>query len=297
MSLKRLFKRNTHNFFFRALGDFGIAMIRFYENRNHDIYSNGELTLIRKLTKLSPSLVIDGGANTGNYSLMVNRFCGDAKILSFEPVEQTFNILKENTKDSERIKPVRKGLFSSDATKKINIFPLNTHSSIYDIKGLPYDRTASVSINMTTGDSVMKEYGINYIDLLKLDLEGAEYEALKGFSKAFENKQIRMIQFEYGYINITTRKLLLYFYEFFEQYGYIIGKVFPKTVEFRPYKFKYEDFTGPNFVAVHKDDLVLRNLIEKNCKGTGIKTGQIRLATVKPINHPLLSAVKTRACS
>ncbi|MDZ7738946.1 MAG: FkbM family methyltransferase [Bacteroidales bacterium] len=263
MSIKRIFKKNTHNRFFRALGDFGIAMNRFYENRNHDIYSNGELTVIRKLAGLKPSLVIDGGANTGKYSLMVSSICHDAEIYSFEPVEETFRMLKENTKDTVGIKPVMKGLFSSDTKKEINIFPSHTHSSIYDIKGLPYDRKASVSIIMTTGDGFMKEHGIDYIDLLKLDLEGAEYEAVKGFSKAFKKKQIRMVQFEYGYINISTRKLLLDFYEFFEQYGYIIGKIFPKTVEFRPYKFKYEDFIGPNFVAVHKDDLVLRNLIEK----------------------------------
>ncbi len=263
MSIKRIFKKNTHNRFFRALGDFGIAMNRFYENRNHDIYSNGELTLLRKLTKLSPTLVIDGGANIGKYSLMVNSICPDAIIYAFEPVEETFKMLKENTKDTVPIKPVMKGLFSSDTKKEINIFPSHTHSSIYDIKGLPYNRKASVSIDMATGDGFMKENNIDYIDLLKLDLEGAEYEALKGFSRAFEKKQIRMVQFEYGYINITTRKLLLDFYEFFEQYGYIIGKVFPKTVKFRHYKFKYEDFIGPNFVAIQKDDLILKNLIEK----------------------------------
>lgn len=263
MSIKRIFKRNTHNMFFRALGDFGIVMNRFYENRNHDIYSNGELTVIRKLAGLSPSLVIDGGANTGKYSLLVSSICPDAKIYSFEPVEDTFNILKENTRDTEGIKPVMKGLFSSETKKDINIFPSNTHSSVYDIKGLPYDKKASASISMTTGDSFMKESGIDYIDLLKLDLEGAEYEAVKGFSKAFENKQIRMVQFEYGYINITTRKLLLDFYQFFETYGYIVGKIFPKTVEFRPYKFKYEDFTGPNFVAIHSDDPGLKTLLEK----------------------------------
>lgn len=263
MSIKRLFKRNTHNWFLRVLGDFGIAMNRFYENRNHDIYSNGELTLIRKLSGLSPSLVIDGGANTGKYSLIISSICRGTEIYAFEPVKETFRMLEENTRDIEGIKPVMKGLFSSETEKKINIFPSHTHSSVYDIKGLPYDKKASVTINMITGDGFMKENGIDYVDLLKLDLEGAEYEALKGFSQAFEKKQIRMVQFEYGYINITTRKLLLDFYEFFEQYGYITGKIFPKTVEFRPYKFKYEDFTGPNFVAVHKDDLVLKTLLER----------------------------------
>ena len=48
LRLKRLFKRNSHNNLLKALAGFGRAINRLYENRNHDIYSNGELTLLKK---------------------------------------------------------------------------------------------------------------------------------------------------------------------------------------------------------------------------------------------------------
>jgi hypothetical protein len=66
-----------------------------------------------------------------------------------------------------------------------------------------------------------------------------------------------------GYINISTKKLLIDFYSFFEANGYVLGKIFPKTVEFRKYEFKYEDFIGPNFIAVKKAETNLINSLSK----------------------------------
>jgi hypothetical protein len=70
-----------------------------------------------------------------------------------------------------------------------------------------------------------------------------------------------MVQFEYGYINIATRILLIDYYEFFTKHGYIVGKLYPNKVEFRDYAFKHEDFIGPNFIAVRKTDIELIELL------------------------------------
>ena len=80
-----------------------------------------------------------------------------------------------------------------------------------------------------------------------------------GFEEHIDKAAIKMIQFEYGYINISTKVLLFDFYNFFESKGYMLGKIFPKTVDFRKYEFKYEDFLGPNFIAVKKTE---KNLIQ-----------------------------------
>lgn len=111
MKVKRIFKRNTHNIFFKVLAGFGRALNRLYENRNHDIYSNGELVILRKISKLNPSVIIDGGANIGSYSLLANEINPDTRIYSFEPVKSTFEKLKENTKHINNIVPIEKGVF------------------------------------------------------------------------------------------------------------------------------------------------------------------------------------------
>jgi len=100
----------------------------------------------------------------------------------------------------------------------------------------------------------MKENKIEKVDFVKLDLEGAEYDAILGFKDFLKERKIRAFQFEYGLINISTKKLLLDFYSLLNEHGYILGKIYPKVVEFREYSYMHEDFLGPNFIAVHKDD-------------------------------------------
>ena len=109
-TLKRIFKQNSHNSFFKALAGFGRSLNRLYENRNHDIHSNGEITVLKKMARLNPSVIIDGGANVGDYSIVANQIIPSCKIYSFEPVEATFQQLKENIKDIQNIIPVKKGL-------------------------------------------------------------------------------------------------------------------------------------------------------------------------------------------
>jgi len=260
---KRIYKRNSHNNFFKGLAGFGRALNRLYENRNHDVYSNGELTVIKKLSKFEPSIIFDGGANIGNYSLLINKFHPNAKIYSFEPVKATFQKLKENTKSRSNIIPVMNGLFKENCSQEINIFNSDTHSSLFDIQGLSYEANQKQRIELIRGDDFMRDNRIDSIDFLKLDIEGAEYAALEGFEDNIKNGKIKAIQFEYGYINITTKKLLIDYYNFFEAHNYIVGKIFPKIVEFRKYEFIHEDFIGPNFIAVKKSETELINSLKK----------------------------------
>ena len=262
-TIKRIFKRNTHNSFFKALAGFGRSLNRLYENRNHDIYSNGEVTILNKIAKMNPSLIIDGGANVGDYSIIVNQIMPDCKIYAFEPVEATFQQFLANIKDLQNIVPIKKGLFKENCELEINLFDSNEHSSIYSIDGIA-NKFGSQTIGLIRGDDFIKENNIVSIDFLKLDIEGAEYDALLGFENAFKEGIVKLVQFEYGFINISTKKLLIDFYTFFEANGYIVGKVFPKNVEFRNYNFKYEDFIGPNFVAVKKTETTLINALRNS---------------------------------
>jgi len=263
VNVKRIFKRNSHNNFFKALAGFGRALNRFYENRNHDIYSNGELTILRKISKLNPSVIVDGGANIGSYSLLVSKLNPTTQIYAFEPVKSTFAKLRQNTSHRNNIVSIEKGLYKSNCSMEINLFSSDTHSSIFDIQGLEYESTNKQTIELIRGDDFLRKHKIKAIDFLKIDVEGAEYDAILGFEDHIDEGLIKMIQFEYGYINITTKRLLLDYYNYFESKGYLLGKIFPKAVEFRKYKFKHEDFLGPNFIAVKKTETELIKLLTK----------------------------------
>ena len=208
-------------------------------------------------------IIVDGGANTGDYSLSINKFIPNCKIYSFEPVESTFRQLVDNVKDCQNVIPLKKGLFKENCFKEINVFNSHAHCSLYDIEGLHYHPSQKLVIELVRGDDFMKKNKIDHIDFLKLDIEGSEFDALKGFEDSIKRANIKAIQFEYGYINISTKRLLIEYYKFFESNGYVIGKIFPKQVEFRKYEFKYEDFLGPNFIAVSKSESRLIDLLSQ----------------------------------
>jgi FkbM family methyltransferase len=260
-SLKRFLKRNSHSKFFKILAGFGRSLNRLYENRNHDVYSNGEFTVLKKIAKLNPKVIIDGGANIGKYSLLIQNTNPQATTYAFEPVKETYEILTKNIEQYSNIVAIRKGLYKEETSMEINLFDSNTHSSIFDINKGITESIKNTTIELIKGDSFLTNAKIDYVDFLKLDVEGAEYDTIVGFEESLKSGKIRAIQFEYGYINIVTKKLLIDFYNLFEKYGYIIGKIFPKTVEFRKYSYKSEDFLGPNFIAVKKTDFEIINLL------------------------------------
>jgi FkbM family methyltransferase len=259
--LKKIFKENSHNPILKVLAGIGRSLNRLYENRNHNPYSNGEVTILRKISKFKPDVIFDGGANVGNYAKLINLYCPAASVYCFEPVKETFNKLQNNCSSNKKNILVNKGLYNENCFKLINVFPSDEHASLYDINNAKDSSTATIEIELIKGDDYVLEQKIESIFLLKLDLEGAEYDAIQGFEKIIKNNSVKAIQFEYGYINIVSKHLLIDYYKLLESYGYLIGKVFPKTVEFRNYDYKYEDFIGPNFIAVHKNEFDLIRLL------------------------------------
>jgi FkbM family methyltransferase len=261
LALKRLFKRNTHNLFFQLISSAGRSINRLYENRNHDTQSNGEEWLLKRISQIKPTLIFDVGANTGKYCILAKKHNPTAQVICFEPVKSTFLKLKTIVEPLPNVSLVNSGLFEENKKLTINIYPSHTHASLFDLKAIPYESVGKEEIDLISGDDYIKANKIEFIDVLKLDIEGAELSAIKGCKNALAEKKIRLIQFEYGYINITTKNLLIDYYEYLNQFGYIVGKLYPKKVEFRDYKQKHEDFIGPNMIAVRRDDSELIKLL------------------------------------
>ena len=263
--VKLFLKNNSHSLVVRLIAKLGISVNRFYENRNHDASCNGELNLLKRLSQLNPKVIFDVGANLGEYALLATNHCKEATIYSFEPVSKTFAILQQHLKEnaSQNIVQLNKGFYRENKKLEINIYPSPAHASLHVIKGLAYSVQAREEIELIAGDDFIRDNGFTKIDFIKMDIEGAEMDALIGLKSAFDKKIVRLIQFEYGYINVTTKNLLTDYYDFFKSYDYIVGKIYPKYVDFREYSFYHEDFIGPNFVAVHKYDKELISILSK----------------------------------
>jgi FkbM family methyltransferase len=226
-----------------------------YENLDYDFYRNGEAAVLQKLADRQHfSTILDVGANEGNWSLLASKLFPQAIIHSFEIFPETYTRLVESCQHRENIMCHNIGLSDTEETASVYFSPdksavttcvPNFSEQFHNYQ--PQTFEAEVSI----GDMFCANKGIKTIDFLKIDVEGYEHKVLKGFEGMLKKGNIKIIQFEYGYINIDTHFLLKDFYDYLGTFEIRIGKIYPSYVDFREYRHSDENFYGPNYLAVH----------------------------------------------
>src|SRR5581483_6476101 len=201
-----------------------------YDSRNRNSYdfaNNGESDLIRKVAGLNPKIVFDVGANIGEWSLAAREYFPDAVIHCFELAEGTFKTLQGKLRDGQFVLN-NVGLSDRPGTFEYKDYGENSQLNTIVLDATFHDRDIPPTIvraALTTGHDYCKSRSIDYIDFLKLDVEGAEHLVLKGFSDLLERKAIRAVQFEYGYTNGDSKFLMRDFYKLFHGYGYLVARV------------------------------------------------------------------------
>lgn len=253
----RKFARNRNSSFARYLDGLAVEFHRNFENWNYRFSSNGESRVLECLREgCGIKTIFDVGANQGTWALMAAEKFPEATIHAFELSPPVAEMLIRNVAQEPRIYPNARGL--SDANKEIDFFyapDWNTLSSGVAVTGdTPLEKMKGLVIR---GGDYCREKGIEKIDFLKMDVEGMEDLALRGFSELLERQAIRVIQFEYGRVNIESHFLLKDFYTLLGGYGYVVGKIYPDQVLFKDYAYTDEDFLGPNYLAVLKSEVAI----------------------------------------
>jgi FkbM family methyltransferase len=209
--------------------------------------------VLEVLGRFAPRCVFDVGANAGAWTHLARGSVPNAEIHCFEIVPDTARELERNVAALPGVTINAVGMSDRPGTVTVRFYP--GASELSGIDPMVLDEPAETrECPVTTGDKYCGEHGIAGIDLLKVDVEGAEREVLTGFSQMLAERRIGAVQFEYGLVNIRSHVLLADFHELFESVGFVVGKIFPDAVDFRAYDIgRDEDFTGPNYLAVQRD--------------------------------------------
>jgi len=163
------------------------------------------------LTLRSDSTVFDVGANVGIASLFFHWECPGIRVFAFEPAAPVFEALSQNLAD-HHVNAVAcdYGLSSRPGTLALTYYPDTTAmSSLYadpdddarltriflknsgfddsDVADLSASRHGTVvsQCRLRTVAEVVDEYGIEEIDLLKVNVEKAESDVLAGVAEGF----------------------------------------------------------------------------------------------------------------
>ncbi len=140
--------------------------------------------------KFQPQTIIDAGAHIGLFSvLMKNRF-PDARIICIEPDKSNYDTLGKNLCSYSNVQTVQAGLWNS-VTKLELVDRYHAGHSALTVK----ENREQGTIPAVTITSLMENFGLKTIDVLKIDIETSEKEV---FLKNYEEwlPKVRMIIIE-----------------------------------------------------------------------------------------------------
>ncbi len=221
-------------------------------------YLTGEnIWLKNYLKNVKKPLVLDVGANIGNYSKNVLDSNNDAEIFAFEPHPKTFKNLSLNVK-SNNFQAFNLAVGYEKGTLQLYDYDNNDgsqHASLYEdvIKDLHKGNPVSTLVEIIKLDEFIIEQNISTIDLLKIDTEGNEFNVLLGCIENLKNKKIKAIHFEFNEMNIISKVSFKDYWDLLSDYRFyriLPGGGLLPIKNYSP--IKCEIYAFQNIVAVLK---------------------------------------------
>jgi len=172
------------------------------------------------------STFIDVGSHKGEVLELALKISKKGKHFAFEPIPNLFH--KLNNKYGSKCEVLNYGL--SDQKKQSSFQHVTTNPAYSGIRKRTYpkdEQVETIQIQLDTLDNQLKQH--DRVDMIKIDVEGAELEVLKGGKKIIE-KFHPIIVFEHGlgasdHYNTSPEDILSFFdyhqYQLFTLKGFI----------------------------------------------------------------------------
>jgi len=184
-------------------GDFQVVKEVFV----HDYYLNEHIDF-RHVKN-----ILDLGAQKGFVSILYASVCQKCKIVALEPEENNCEFLKENIKINHLTKKViieKKAVWKESTT--MSFYKTDEYTAGHSLikEHLKNFKKSYNFVDCVTIPWILKKHNINKVDLLKIDIEGAEYEVLFNLDKTLL-KKIKYLLIEcHPYKNYNSGDIISY---------------------------------------------------------------------------------------
>lgn len=209
--------------FKHALRKLGADLTRF-QPRSHPVAKKAEL-----VRRLGIDLVLDVGANAGQFGGELRSLGYRGRLISFEPLKSAFASLQSNAQSDSSWETKNFALGSTDEIQTINVSQLNWSSSLLP----PTSETLEIhpGVKVTSTESIQVHRLDSIIDDLdaankriwmKVDTQGFELEVLKGAERSLA--QVQMLQLEMAFVPIYQgQPLFQELHDWVTQRGFTLG--------------------------------------------------------------------------
>jgi FkbM family methyltransferase len=148
--------------------------------------------------------IFDVGANVGQSALKFRADFPRAEIHCFEPVHETFEILRRTVSGLRGVHCHELACGSADGEQTIYL----THQSNTSSLLRPADVVGAQVVKVRTLDHFAAEERIERVDLLKIDAEGYDLEVLRGARELLASARVAFVLAEVGWHPGDTRHVL-----------------------------------------------------------------------------------------
>jgi FkbM family methyltransferase len=249
----------------------------FFNQEFYELDRNGEGALIAAVAgerRDAPLLAFDVGAHRGEWTEALLACKPDAVVYCFEIVPALVKELRDRFAGLPTVHVCEHGL--SSMSGQVGVFwnkTFETTSALdparHESAFLSGSEVVRVAGEVKNGDAIMASLSHPRIDLMKMDVEGHEMEVLYGFREtlATSARRPRIIQFEYADTWLPAAHTLREAHMFLAPFGYVIGRLYPDGVDFKPYEFTDDHFRMGNYVAMAADDPLMDKIAHFGNRG------------------------------
>lgn len=135
-----------------------------------------------------PKFIIDAGAHIGLSSVFFASKYPEATVVALEPEPSNFAILLKNTEDFPNIRPLQAGLWS----KKTHLRIEDSHVPTWSFRVL--ESASGDGIPAVAIADILADFRAARIDVLKIDIEGSEFEVLNHSAPWIDHVQTLIIE-------------------------------------------------------------------------------------------------------
>ena len=162
-------------------------------------YEPQETALIRSILRPGMSFV-DVGANWGYFTLLAASLVGPSgRVLSLEPDPRLFSILQQNIARSSLSQVTALELAAAGESGSLTLAGYTERGGNYGISRIvptSVESENSFQVESDSLDHILEERGMFSVDLMKMDIEGAEVFAIPGLEDSLTKMRIRRLLLE-----------------------------------------------------------------------------------------------------
>tara|TARA_B100000965_G_scaffold26491_1_gene19774 strand:+ start:1070 stop:1891 length:822 start_codon:yes stop_codon:yes gene_type:complete len=235
-----------------------LIWINIQQGKNAPVNNEMEVGFVSRFLDLDRDLlIVDIGGHKGSYTDELLKNFSNVKIIIFEPSKSNCEILVEKYKENKKVSI--ENFAVSNISGKGKLYSNNNSDSLatlYKREEKDRDRYFPLEEDIEIikfSDFWSNKLNFQRIDLIKLDIEGSEFNVIKDLENNLSN--INLIQFEFGEANIGSRIFFKDFWTIFNLNSFTIFRYTHKgnLIQVKNYTEYDEFFRYTNYLAVNNE--------------------------------------------